>query len=619
MTETWRRVRNRLNIWRNMLWFRISLFFVLGITIPLFIFAAITLLISRNALYETTNRFSQELVFSISQNIQREVDLMQILSINIAYDDSVQHLSRHYLELSHSQRQVELIRARMNIANILAFFRAFTDVILYPVDGVSVILYGGIDTPFRLAGEHELRMVSEAIEQNGRLVLFAFGPEHQIPGLRLQRDISRGTAECIMFARAIRSLPDGDIIGVLALRLNARFFNDALYNLELGEGVRFFSYDTRGDIVLSTDEHLFTTGMPLSSELSQQLIGSNETVFYMHYGGVDFIAYKQHISSIGWTSVLLVPSRNIESGLQFIVLAFVIILLIVLVLCAIIIQIFNRLFNKPVIRLVSAMNAADRGNLHVEIESVSSDEIGQATRSFNNMLQSIRQLLESVKSEETAKRFAELAALQAQINPHFLSNTLGTARLLAQNQKAENIDQLLSALIDLLRVSMDVSDKTIPLRDEIKYVQSYINIMQYRSYTEIDVHYNIQREAEDCLVPKLILQPLIENALTHGVAGKGVFGQIELRAVIVENDLYLSVTDNGVGISPEKIHSIMNASPSDPQNTFSGIGLPNVHERIRLHYGEKYGLAINSVLGVFTTIEISLPITKEEKGDTCER
>jgi len=226
----------------------------------------------------------------------------------------------------------------------------------------------------------------------------------------------------------------------------------------------------------------------------------------------------------------------------------------------------------------------------------------------------VRQLVDDVKAEETKKHEAELAALQAQINPHFIANTLGAAKILAQNQKADNIDQLLTALIELLNKSMTVGESLITLKEEVKYVQSYVKIMQFRSFTRAEVSYLIQDSVEDCLVPKMILQPLVENALIHGIAGSDRSIQIEVRAVADGDVLCLSVVDNGKGISPENIESIMSASPTEFGNRFSSIGLPNVHERVKRIFGDDHGLSIESKINLFTSIEITMPIVRK-KGD----
>lgn len=606
-----RRLRERILARRNMLFFRMSVYFALGATLPLIAFAVAATVHTRNIIYEQANRFSVELAEEVSRNIQREINALQIISIDIAYSDAVQELSRNYDELTRSERQYAMTGARLDIARKLAFMREVTDVLLYLGDGHSLYLYGNFAIPFRLLQDYEAIVINDALELNGRMSLHAFNPAQMFPGLRLQQDLDNNTAECLMLSRAIRSLPEGDVLGILSLRMHARLFNDALRSVEAGDGVRFFAFDGMGTTMLTTDESLFTTGAPLPPEVVAQLESRNDGLFSLYHGGIDFLYHDVFIEDLGWTIVLLMPKENLDREITTIVLTFMLILGVALLLVVLSIHFFYRIFSKPLANLVDAMNSADSGNLYAEVDYTSEDEIGQAAHSFNNLLQRVRQLLDDVKAEETKKHTAELAALQAQINPHFISNTLGAAKILAQNQKAENIDQLLTALIELLNISMGVGGSLITLQEEVKYVQSYVRIMQFRNFTSTEVNYLIQDSVEDCLVPKMILQPLVENALIHGIAGSDQPLQIDVRAVADGDMLCLSVVDNGKGISQEAIESIMSAPPNEFGKRFSSIGLPNVHERVQRIFGDSYGLSIESKINLFTNIEITMPLVKD--------
>jgi len=614
-----KRVRERLLSLKSLLWFRISVFFVLGVTLPLIVFTAVATWHTGRTIYDQTTRYSAELVREISRNIHREIDSLQVISVGIAYSDAIQHLAANYEDLTSNEMRTALADSRLTIARQLTFRGEVRDVLLYRMDGGTAYLYGNFAIPFRLTQESEERLTQRAYDLTGRFALLPFGPSHQIPGIRLRQDIDSNSAECLMLVRAIRDTSDGSTLGVLAMRLDARFFNDSLRAINVGEGVQFVAFNNQGDTVLTTDEEMFTTGEQIPPELLDRLRARNNDLTYLDHNDQTYVIYKANITNAEWTIALLVPRENLDREIRTIYITFLLILGATLLLSVAVLQIFHRIFNRPMIRLVDAMNAADGGNLHVEIESTSADEVGQAVRSFNNMLSRIRNLLDDVKTEETAKHTAELAALQAQINPHFLSNTLGAARLMAQNQKADTIDQLLGALIDLLHVSMGVGDDLIPLHEEIKHVQSYVKIMQYRSYAEPDVQFYIQDEANDCLVPRLILQPLVENALIHGVSGKGQFGQISVRAVIDEDELCITVTDNGAGITPDLIDSILYAPPPDSVRRFSGVGLPNVHKRLQRSFGEGYGLLIDSIPDMYTTIDIYIPIIRAEGGDSDAR
>ena len=602
--------RKKFFLRNGLLWFRMLVYFAFGAIVPLIIFASISIWRTSVTIYEQTNRFATELVGEVSRNIEGEIRSLQTTSIDIAYSAVVQELSQSYAFLTREQRNDALSEARLEIARALTFRREITDVILYIDDNSGIKLYGNFAIPFRIAPEYESFMISEAYSLNGRLLLQAFGPSHLMQGLRLQQDLVNNSAECLIVGRAIRNLPYGHIMGVLAMRLDASYFNSSLHDINVAEDAKLVAFDARGNIMLTTDETMFTTGFSASEELFDLLRNADVETDNKQYQNGTYLVFESVIRDVDWTVALLVPRESLDREIWAMIQTFLLILGLSILICIVVAHVFHKTFSKPIIRLIGAMNAADGGNLNVDLKSDSLDEIGQATRSFTNMIERIRRLLDDVKAEEAAKRAAELSALQAQINPHFLSNTLGAARRMAQNQKAENIDQLLSALIDLLHVSMSSGNDMITVGDEITYVQSYVEIMRFRNYSSFDVQFHIQDDCNDYLVPKLLLQPLVENALIHGISGKGNLGKIDIR-LYAENDvLFLTVTDNGKGIAPEDIETILNSPPENTGSRFSGIGLYNVKERIIRSFGEEYGLTLESIPNIYTTAEITLPARK---------
>ena len=217
--------------------------------------------------------------------------------------------------------------------------------------------------------------------------------------------------------------------------------------------------------------------------------------------------------------------------------------------------------------------------------------------------------MENIKVNEKHKRIAEIKTLQAQINPHFLSNTLNTVKWLANAQKADNIETLVSSLIKLLHVSMGKGGDYISIREEIEYIRSYIQIQEFRYFDKFEVIFNIEEDILDYKILKFILQPIIENSIIHGIGPMDQKGLISVKAYKSEEELFFSVTDNGAGICDDKIEQVLKSNGSS--STFSRIGIYNVNERIKLNFGEQYGLNIQSVEGLYTSVEIILPIIKE--------
>jgi two-component system sensor histidine kinase YesM len=205
----------------------------------------------------------------------------------------------------------------------------------------------------------------------------------------------------------------------------------------------------------------------------------------------------------------------------------------------------------------------------------------------------------------------EFKALQAQINPHFLFNTLNHIRWLADIQRADNVRQLVSSLLALLHGSMGKGGEHTTMREEIEHLKHYLEIQEFRYYDKFETFFDIDRRIEDAVILKFLLQPIVENALIHGIAPLQGKGLVTIKGYLEGEDLILQVTDNGVGIPEEKLERILDPVEEKSRSRFSGIGLRNVSERIRLHYGSPYGLTVSSLRDLYTTVTVRLPYRPE--------
>lgn len=323
-----------------------------------------------------------------------------------------------------------------------------------------------------------------------------------------------------------------------------------------------------------------------------------------------YTVFSTSSSHTGLTAISSVSKQFIRDSYREVRIQLTVLLLaVVLVVGAISMLLANRI-TLGIQWLAQNMRRAGKGEMTIEgMRPIpGNDEVGWLYQVFLKMIRQIQNLLQSVKENERQKRQMEMKVLRAQISPHFLYNSLNTINYLALLQNAQNIHILVSSLIDLLQGAVDVDEVLVPLADEVKYVKSYMNIQQYRFPRQIQVDYRVDDSLTGWLVPKMILQPIVENALIHGFREEQENPLLTIKAYTLDQSgLIISVTDNGVGMDSATIERVMKKEVNRDKMRFSGIGISNVDARIKLQLGEEYGLFIYSREGRFTTVEIRLP------------
>lgn len=269
-------------------------------------------------------------------------------------------------------------------------------------------------------------------------------------------------------------------------------------------------------------------------------------------------------------------------------------------------QITRRITNLSV-----AMDHVQEGNFSTRLSIQGNDEIAELSHHFNSMLKDLRRLMNEVVETQKEKRKRELEILQAQINPHFIYNTLDTLQWKALEHGASDLSELILSLSSFFRVSLSKGKEMIPLREEIKHVRSYLDIQKARYEEILTYEIQVEESLDDVFLPKILLQPLVENAIYHGIKPKLAQGKISILAQLEGEDLVLTVQDNGVGMTDEQVNQLEEAF--EGKRAPVSYGLHNVHQRIRLTYGNPYGLHVESCLQDGTTVTIRLPMEKKEE------
>ncbi len=320
--------------------------------------------------------------------------------------------------------------------------------------------------------------------------------------------------------------------------------------------------------------------------------------------------------------ILVVADKAIVSSLQKTVLAGIFVSIVAVLTAVAASAAYARFLSKPLIDLAARMGKIRLDSSQRLDRSERDDEIGLLQNSFADMAERTQNLIASEYIAKIEKRNAQLRALQAQINPHFIYNTLQAIGGMALKHEVPGIYEVTLNLIDIMRYSLNFSKDRVRLGDELKYLQSYLQIQNLRFGKRLDLAFDAPEECFDYLVPKLILQPLVENCFEHGLSERVGRWVVTIRAAVSGTDLCLTVTDNGIGIPSEKLEQIRAALETGTDSSLRGaehIGLTNVNARIRLMFGgEEYGLTIDSDPGMGTSITVRLRAVKEGEGSDVQ-
>ena len=275
---------------------------------------------------------------------------------------------------------------------------------------------------------------------------------------------------------------------------------------------------------------------------------------------------------------------------------------------------FTRYLTRPIVRLIEHMDVISSGDFNRNPDIESNDELGVIGRQINEMSAHVSDLMENRIRDEQEKMNLEIKMLQAQINPHFLYNTLDSIKWIATMQHNTGIVRVVSALSSLLKNMAKGFNEKVTVRQELDFLDNYITIEKIRYIELFDVEIKVEDPAlYNAGIIKLTLQPLVENSIFSGIEPSGKPGLIQIHIFSREQTLYIRIRDNGVGISKENIDRMLTDTSRVTKHYMSGIGLPNVDRRIKLVYGQEYGLAIDSEVGVYTCVTVSLPLEFQER------
>ncbi len=400
--------------------------------------------------------------------------------------------------------------------------------------------------------------------------------------------------------------------GVLLIDITYGSLKQLLDNITLGDTGYLYMTSSNGELIYHPQMQLVEAGQ--MEENLQAAVSYRDGHYQEVYRGQKRDVTVKSVGYTGWKLIGVTPESNISlNNLKtklFIVFLIAFVLFILVLINA---YISNRI-TGPIKKLEKSVNALEAGDLETEVSIGGSYEIQHLGRSIRDMAKRIQTLMQDIVAEHESKRRSEFDTLQSQINPHFLYNTLDIIVWMIENGQKQEAVKVVTALARFFRISLSKGKSIIPVRDELEHVRNYLMIQQMRFKDKFS--YEIQAEPEVLSLSslKLMLQPLVENAIYHGMEFMDGDGLIQVRAYKKEDSLWFEVRDNGLGMTEEQVSSLLTKDMPVHSRHGSGIGVKNVNERIRLYFGEDYGLTIQSEPDEGTAILIHLPaVSGEEK------
>jgi len=394
--------------------------------------------------------------------------------------------------------------------------------------------------------------------------------------------------------------------GVLMADFHFSAITSLCENISLGESGYVYLVDTNTELVYHPQQQLIYAGLKEENleAVKEQVFGRCRDVFHgrqrlLTITTVDYTRWRM-VGVAYLDEILSIQPELIRVSLS-VVLAAVMLSLAVATLS-------GAYVSKPIRRLEQVMAQVEAGRMDVSIQEQGFAEIRSLSRTFNHMLIRIRRLMEQIVHEQEIKRLHELNALQAQINPHFLYNTLDSIVWMEERGRGKEAIVMVTALARLFRISISKGRNMISVREELEHVRNYLIIQKMRFQNKFDFVISPDAETLELRTLKLIVQPIVENAIQHGLEEYPVEeGLVTISTYLENGALIIRVLDNGAGMSQNQLSTILNAPAGK-----SGIGVKNVHERIQLTFGKEFGLTIHSALDEGTEVLIRLPILKEE-------
>lgn len=536
-----------------------------------------------------THVYAYEIVKQLGRNIESYIDHMQeVMWMISSQDTSLINQLKEPLNQKAVRKSYFLEEMRnRGSSNGVVSINIFGENGLVLTDSASNAIKDYIDVK-------QMEWYTKAVEAQGKPVISASHTQNYL----------KNEGKWV-FSLSAAIMEENKILGIVLIDMSYKNLTDMCNDIQLGEKGYVYIVGQGQEMIYHPKQQLIYSGI-LQEDLArvmQQEEGSFTEVLEDKR-----LVTVHSLKEVGWRVVGVSYIGELLVSKQEIIIPLIILTLLALVVAFLISKRIVSQTAKPIRELTEHMQEIELGKLGVEIDTQSdTEEIQCLTASFKEMVYKIEALIEQVEDNQKKLRKSELKVLQSQINPHFLYNSLDTIIWLGEREECEKVVQMTAALARYFRLSLSKGKEVITIYEEVEHVKHYLQIQKIRYASKLTYTIEVSPDIFDEMIVKIVLQPLVENALYHGIKDLEEGGYIRVWGFREGNNIILEVYDNGKGMSREQIKNILKV-PSSTSITKGGVAIKNVHERIQVYFGQDYGLSYESEYGKWTKVRITIPV-----------
>lgn len=589
--------------------FAISVYKNMSIKSRIFIFYAGILLASLSVFaILTINISNQAIVEKVTKNAERELSLIDKSLLNLA--NNSENYARILSMDNRMQNQLERIENNeLDSVDNIEVEKTLSTVIsnvVQPNTNIAAASIMSSQYTFFDVGYIDNSSISAYFNRK----LINSITQNKVPtwtGLIKVRYKFGGDENVFAIAKTIIGMDTGHVLGTAVLYLKEKDVAAIYLNNIVNEDDKFFIVDSQKNIISTQDKsqlyRKFDEGMYLGKYKIEDISDTKSLI--RNIGDRKVLITVQDFKKLDWKVISVIPLDEITHENRRMTQIIVIFGVICLICAFAASYLLSYTISKPILKLVNIMKEIKSGNLKLRADLNVKGEIGMLGDGFNSLMDKINGLVEQIYAEQRLKRENEFKLLQSQIKPHFLYNTIETIISFIKLNLKDNAMATAKYLAGFYRISLSKGNDIITIRDEMNLIDNYLSIQKMRYVEYLDYRLEFEEDILNYQIPKLTLQPLVENSIYHGLKQKEDKGILIIKGARKNNQVRIEVYDDGVGMSEEQIYRVLNRPDNDPKS--SDFGTHSVDSRIKLLYGEEYGLTIESMVGQYTRVTLTLP------------